>query len=252
MYLAVVCFGWICPVRPPHWLRSLSRTVTVWCSCGTLLMGRGLMNYISLIGMYISWYYLILSINGLWVVHSLNLYLFTRLNWQRYHEPAINIKKNNPNLESIFTFTFISSLIHKHVQFVELLNVRFNLGQFLLIFLFSALKPNSVHNSHMCQFLILKVYLIPFPLQSFPNRAHFFLWQAFPTLKFKILLLVVLFMQVLNHLVLGGNVLLNFLNVLWHLAVVLFLQVVHRLLGLFRCRQDVLDGICYNEILSTF
>ncbi len=45
------------------------------------------------------------------------------------------------------------------------------------------------------------------------------------------------------------DVLLDFLNVLGHLAEVLFFQVVSRLWGLFGCRENVLNCVGNDEIL---
>ena len=55
-------------------------------------------------------------------------------------------------------------------------------------------------------------------------------------IKQKLLLLVVLLMQVLDHFVLVVDALLYFLQVLRHLTEILFLQVVHRLWHFFGCR----------------
>ena len=74
----------------------------------------------------------------------------------------------------------------------------------------------------MREFLILEVDLIPLPFQSFPNGIDLLFGKTF-------LLLIVLLVKCLDHFVLVCYVLFYFLEVLGHLAVVLFAQIVYGL-----------------------
>ena len=59
-------------------------------------------------------------------------------------------------------------------------------------------------------------------------------------------------MEGLNHAVLTLNIILNFLQILWHLSKIFLLLPVHRLLRTFSRRQDVLDGISGHKIFIGF
>jgi hypothetical protein len=63
-----------------------------------------------------------------------------------------------------------------------------------------------------------------------------------------ILLLIVLLMQVLDHLVLVLNVLLDLFDVLGHLAIVLLFQVFHGLGGFLCGGEDVFNSVGHYEV----
>lgn len=61
-----------------------------------------------------------------------------------------------------------------------------------------------------------------------------------------------LLMQILDHLVLVLDVLLDLLDVFGHLTVVFFLEVVHGLWDFLGRGQDVLDGVGHDKVLVAF
>jgi hypothetical protein len=70
--------------------------------------------------------------------------------------------------------------INKNIQFVKLLDVGFDLSQFLFVAFLSPLEAGGVNQPHMCQFLVFPVDLVPLPLEAFPDLSHLFLAEAFP------------------------------------------------------------------------
>jgi len=67
-----------------------------------------------------------------------------------------------------------------------------------------------------------------------------------------LLLFAVAFMEGLNHAVLPLNVILDFLQIFWHLSEISLLLPVHRLLWTLSGRQDVLDGVSGDKVFIGF
>lgn len=70
--------------------------------------------------------------------------------------------------------------INKNIQFVKLLDVGFDLSQFLFVALLSPLEAGGVNEPHVCQFLVFPVDLVPLPLEPFSDLSHLILTEAFP------------------------------------------------------------------------
>lgn len=67
---------------------------------------------------------------------------------------------------------------HKYIRFVQFLYVGLDLGQLLLVTLFTGLEAHCVNQSHVGQLLVLVVDLVPFPLEAFADFCDFCFAQA--------------------------------------------------------------------------
>ena len=90
------------------------------------------------------------------------------------------LKKGNYSKSSCFL-----SLVDKYVKLVELLYVSFNCSQLFFVFFFLCFQTDGINNSNMSQFLILKVYFIPFALQSLSDCINLFFRKTFPNFNLK-------------------------------------------------------------------
>ena len=64
--------------------------------------------------------------------------------------------------------------------------------------------------------------------------------------------MLILPVQILNHLIFSTDVFLHSVDILWSLSVILLLQIIDRLWLSFRSRQYVLYGVGHYEIFIRF
>lgn len=167
------------------------------------------------------------------------------------HKQIDKISKYKRYKDAKITLFSYLSLVNKNVSFVKFLDVGLDFSHLFLVLLFPSLQADSVNSPNVCQFLILKVYFIPLSLEALTDGIHFLLWEALSLLTNKLLLLVMLFMQSLDHFILVLDVLFYFLDVLRDLTEILLLQVVYWLWCFLCYWQNVLNCISNNEVLST-
>ena len=133
--------------------------------------------------------------------------------------------------------------INKNVGLIELLDVRLDFCQLLLIALLPALQSEGVHQMDVSQLLVLVVDFIPLVLEALPDLVDLYFRKA-------VVLDLVLGVQVLDHLVLVVDVVLDPVQVVRSPPVVLLLGPVGFLGRLLGCRQDVLNRIRNDEVLA--
>ena len=69
--------------------------------------------------------------------------------------------------------------INKDIQLVQLLDIGFNIRQLLFSPFLSSLQTCRIDQSHVSQFLVITVNLVPFPLQPSSDFPHLILTQTF-------------------------------------------------------------------------
>ena len=70
--------------------------------------------------------------------------------------------------------------INEHVQLVQLLYIRLDLRQFLLVALLASLEAGGVDESKVGNLLVIAVDLVPLALEALSNFPNFFLGEALP------------------------------------------------------------------------
>jgi hypothetical protein len=68
--------------------------------------------------------------------------------------------------------------INEHVQFVQLLNVRLDFRQFLLVAFLASLESGGVDEPNVRNFLVIAVDLVPLALEALSNVPNFFCGEA--------------------------------------------------------------------------
>lgn len=97
----------------------------------------------------------------------------------------------------------------------------------------------------MRQFLILSVDLVPSSLQTFSDLPDLVLVQTF-------LFVVVLHVEILNHLVFVLNVLFDLVDIVGSLTVVFLFGPVLRFLTFLGSRKNVFDCVGDDEVFVRF
>lgn len=133
--------------------------------------------------------------------------------------------------------------LHKNVTLIELFDVCLDLGEFALVVFLTGLGADSVDKTNVSVALVLVVDLVPLLLESLADLIDFGLAQT-------VLLGLELALQVLDHLVLVVDVLLDLAQVLGSHAVVLLLDPVDGLRCAFGHRQDIFDRVADYEVLA--
>ena len=73
--------------------------------------------------------------------------------------------------------------INEHVQLVQLLYIRLDLRQFLLVALLASLETGGVDQSNVSDLLVISINLIPSSLQTLTNLPNLLLREALSASK---------------------------------------------------------------------
>lgn len=132
--------------------------------------------------------------------------------------------------------------LHKHVEFVELLDVLLDFGHLLLTVLLAALQTDRIDLADVRDALVHFVDFLPLPFEGIPQLSDFLLAHA-------VLVLGNVVLQILDHAIFVLDVVLHLLKVVRNLPIVLLLNPIGLALGRLRHRQYVFDCVRYDEVL---